>query len=759
MSGRRARTTAAALLVAALVGAVVAGLMRLEIRTDLNSFLPADDPAASAHAAVTETFGADPIVILIEADESTDVLSPDALTAVVQLEGQLAGLDGVGAVYGPGTLLNQLAGRAQDFLAQLFGRRDAEVEQARQNAAAAGGTPAEIDAAGAAVMAEFDARYGPLLVAGMPGGLPTLTNANFIRTVVLNDDDSPRGQWQFVVPDRDVLAVSVRPSESIDATASANLVDEIDRVVGESAVAGTTMTVTGASVVVAAMSERAMRDVPILGALAIVLVGACFMSATWIRRSRRLAPMAATLAGIATTLAVLGWLGIPVSLAIVAFLPVLLGLGCYYPTYLLMGASTRTFMTVVASSAAAFATLTLAPLPLVRDLGLTMAVGVVLAGAFAWPIRAVLGDSFADDVTAARLPMPVRRTGWRVVAALMVAVAVFGWVRLDDLALRTDVEAYAAGLPELDDARHVERAIGSAGEVTIVIRGIDALSPEAYDWTRAAWERVVVEHGDSLRPIISPPALLTFLGEEPSAEQIDAAYRLMPQYLLTSVVSVDRSTAVMSFGVRLDDLGSLSQTLAAVEEQLPTAPPGYEVEITGLPVVLAQGEALISADRYWASVAGIVAAGAVLALGLGYRRDALRGMAAAGVATGIGFAVLAVTNGHLDPVTATLGALTAAVGCEFTVVLAEAVRGNRRLLSAVPLVAATSALGYGVLLASGLPAVRSFGVFLGGSVLVSVASAWVVVAATVRPVEPVDEAAEGDDEIDLTAAGRQKVMV
>ncbi|RYJ07412.1 MAG: hypothetical protein EON52_01415 [Actinomycetales bacterium] len=73
--------------------------------------------------------------------------------------------------------------------------------------------------------------------------------------------------------------------------------------------------------------------------------------------------------------------------------------------------------------------------------------------------------------------------------------------------------------------------------------------------------------------------------------------------------------------------------------------------------------------------------------------------------------------------------------------LAESARGRPLLRRAVGLVAATSALGYLVLLASGLEAVRSFGLFLAGGVGLALLCSWVVVTATVRaPSEPLVDA-------------------
>ena len=82
----------------------------------------------------------------------------------------------------------------------------------------------------------------------------------------------------------------------------------------------------------------------------------------------------------------------------------------------------------------------------------------------------------------------------------------------------------------------------------------------------------------------------------------------------------------------------------------------------------------------------------------------------------------------LTPITVAVGSLTAAVGCEFTVVLAESVRHrDRGMWRAALLAAGASATGYSVLLFSGLGIVRQFGALLAVTVALAFVSAWFVV--------------------------------
>ncbi len=746
---RRLVRPVGALFLALTVAAVlVGGLAQVRVSTDLESFLPAADAESRAYQQVTEQFGGDPVVVLLESKDGRDGLSADRIDLLLKLEGRLAGLSGVASVYGPATLLNQVAGQAQDLLAQLMGRRDLEINKARARAEERDAGPNGVKQAQARARERFDRRYGPLLVSAMPAGLPTLANPEFIENVVLTESGDVRGQWRFLVPDRLSLAILVRPGEGTSAAEAGHLVEKVRAAVDHAEIVGMESTVTGVPVLISGISERAVWEGPRLAAIATVGVALCLLLATWTRRSRRLVPLAVTVIAVAGAVAFLGWVDRPVSLGVVAFCSVLLGMGCYYPTYFGVGAARRTVLVVAGASAASLGTLALSPLPLVRDLGVTLAVGIVLAAGLGLLVRSWLVDGnqhLADEpaLPAGGVPSPdkggrrSRRGLFRITAVLLTCVAGVGWALLPALDLEADVAQFAEGLPEVKDADHVRAVVGSSGEIDLVLRGPDVLAPEALAWQREVHDRIIVEHGDTMRPVISSPALFAFLGRDPSPAEIQAAARLLPAYLVDAAVTRDRRTAVLSFGVDLTDLDTLAEARDEIARNTPLPPAGYESQLTGLPVVALHARDLISTDRVLSNVLGIAMAGAVLLLGLRRRIDAVLAVWAAALATGIGFVLLQVTGTALNPVTVGLGALTVAVGCEFTVVQAEARRsGSKTMARAVGIVALTSAVGYLTLVGSGLAAVRDFGAQLAVAVLLAAAASWVVVRAAVAPASP-----------------------
>jgi hypothetical protein len=397
-------------------------------------------------------------------------------------------------------------------------------------------------------------------------------------------------------------------------------------------------------------------------------------------------------------------------------------------------------VTVGLSTSAAFGALLLTPVRAVQDLGLALAVGIAFAVAIALLLSRRLGPAAQPPLPAATPRAAASGRARSVVAVAAVVVLASGWALLPHLGLRSDLRGFAEGVPAIDDAAHVEQVMGSSGELTLAVSGPDTMTREALSWMSRAQDQLITAHGDQLRPVVSPPTLLGFLGHTPTDGQLDAALRLLPGYLTSSVFSADHRLAVLTFATRLDDAQRLLTLRDQIRASLPPPPTGLSVELTGLPMAAVAAYQSISDDRYLSNVLGLLAAGAVLLLGTRRLGDAGRAVGAAALATAAGFGLLWFTQTSLTPVTAALGSLTAAVGCEFTAVLAEAARrrdpGLRR---AVGLAAAASAVGYATLGFSGLAVVSQFGVLLAGAVGLAYGAARLLVwllpptAATAAP--------------------------
>jgi hypothetical protein len=390
-----------------------------------------------------------------------------------------------------------------------------------------------------------------------------------------------------------------------------------------------------------------------------------------------------------------------------------------------------------------------APVPAVADLGLSLAVGLLITAGVSlalqrWrPAHAEQAGQTEPEKppapTASRTP---RRTRLALVAVAGLA-ALAGWAVMPLLTLQADFRSMASDLPVYEEAQEVERIMGASGEVVVTVEGDAVLDTEGLAWMQDVRREIAARHGDQLAPVLSPPALLGFLGEEPTDDQLAAAIRLLPPYLLSSVVTPSGDMAVMSYGVHLDDVGELQTLRGDLDSLVSGAPQGLDVRLAGLPVVAVSAYEALDEDRFLMAALGVAAAGLVLFLLLPRRAVAGLAVLSAVIASGLVLLGMWVGGLGLTPITAAVGSLTAAVACELTVVLAYGIQvADRRIVRAVELAGAASTTGYGVLAFSDLALIRGFGLVLAVTMLLALAASRLVVwafleevAATASPPE------------------------
>jgi len=784
-SAFRRRAAAASLLVIWALTAV--GLPRVEFNTGVDAFVPHGDPTYKTLVDRDKRFGSDPIVIALEADSPKGfLLDQDQLALLLGLEGKLAGITDVAQVYGPATVLNQTAKGLQDLVSRISGERDALMEGVRRLARKRGATPAEAERAARLGVVRFDRRYGALVAKALPVGLPTLRNQVFVGNVVFDDRGEPKPQWRFLVPDIAQVTLLVRPRAGLDQDELAYVIGDVRKVVERSGLRIARKRIGGVPVVTTAVADEARAEIPRLGLIALGLVGMVLVIVPWTRhRTARLRPLICALTGAGATVATYGWLDRPLSLGTVAFLPILFGVGTDYPVYLASAVGRRTVAAIAAAGSAAFGALWLADLPLVRELGMALALGVALTGGTAFLLATVsrqsssrmtiaqrLGGRSASRRAASRVgrlwklrpspPLAADRSSrlrrdlrpWqRVVLALgAVGVSAAGWVSLAVADVETSPDSLARGVPQLEETQALGSDLGFAGEVDVVIRGNDVIRPEAIRWASDAESTIVRKHGDKLTPVISLGRLLSFLGERPTAGQAEAAADVVPPYLLNAVTSDDREWGAILTGISAIDVDEQADVLRDVRANLPPAPTGYNVELVGLPVVAARSLKLVKADRLFINAAAALAAVACLMVLLPDRRDALRGAAAVLLAGGWVFGLARLVWGDLSPLTAVVGALVTVTATEFTVMLLQAARLSSREIRRSTWTAATAGIaGYLVLLGSSVSVIREFGGLLACGVILSIAAA--------RLVLLLDPPATVDDNKRTTTPGRGRQQV
>jgi hydrophobe/amphiphile efflux-3 (HAE3) family protein len=341
----------------------------------------------------------------------------------------------------------------------------------------------------------------------------------------------------------------------------------------------------------------------------------------------------------------------------------------------------------------------------------------------------------------------------RRVLGIGLALAIAGWALGTQIGTQSDIRKLAPqGLPAVRDLNELQQATGMSGELDVRVHAPDLTDPDTIRWMAGFKRRALraggfsgsqpscrtaeICPGPALSDLVTGGGLAPERGAELTRRSIRATLRQVPAYDLRQLAEVDRRTglpagsALLSFGIRAQSLQDQQELIDRVRAAVGTPgtpggpPPGVEVELGGLPVIVAAAASELSRSRYWLTLAGLVAV--ALALLAVYRspRRALLPLVPIVLATGWSALVLWLSRVPLNPMSTALGTLTIAIATEFSVILSARFREERanghslsaalgraygRTGAAVLASGVTATAGFAVLLASDVKMLRDFG--------------------------------------------------
>jgi len=432
-----------------------------------------------------------------------------------------------------------------------------------------------------------------------------------------------------------------------------------------------------------------------------------------------------------------------------------------------------TVVTAAAATAAGFLVLVLSPVPMVRGFGLLLVAGIAIAllcalvlgtaalalaepaqdGARRLPrapgparaLAAGIGSAWrgAGDLVRGLPPVgPMGRataSGGRRAFALALrrparvlgvglALAALGWVLDTQAGVESDIQKLVPqSIPAVRDLRALQEATGVAGEVDVTVASDKLTDPAVVRWMAGYQADLLKRFGYSAKrgcgkadlcPAFSLPDLFRTGAGAQSAKQINDLLDAVPPYFSQGVLTRDRHTATLAFGIRLMSIERQGQVIDAMRDRLGQQggpPAGVRAELAGLPVLAAEANGALSSPwrRLLTLLAGLLAVGAVLFVAFRDWRRALVPLVPIALATGWSALVIFLMRIPLNPMSATLGALVIAISTEFSVLLAERFRSERQAgHSPEEALARTYASTGRAVLASGATAIAGFAVLV-----------------------------------------------
>jgi hydrophobe/amphiphile efflux-3 (HAE3) family protein len=622
--------------------------------------------------------------------------------------------------------------------------------------------------------------------------VPRVDDPSFVSALVFDTRAGavgvPKSRFAYLFPSKRAALIQVRMRPDLSEEERRRAIALIEKATGERAFRpqeGARYIVTGVPVVAEGLADAVQSSILVLLAAALLLMAATL--ALVFRSRLRLLPLAQALAAAALTFGALSLAGGSLTMASIAVLPVLIGLAVDYAIQFqarfdealgrfgesrqaavaAASAGGPTILTAGIATAVGFLVLLLSPVPMVRGFGALLVLGIVLAllcalcAGFAALVRfrhprpaasgpALLGHARLEGArewlaTRSWRTLGIAITHPRRVLAIGLAVAVLGLALDTQSEVVSDVrELVPQDLQALEDVNALQEETGVSGEIDVTVRADDITAPEVLAWMTKFQDGVLRAHGyrpgkrcgqeddpPELCPALSLPDLFATAGS--GREQVRELLDTVPPYLSQGVVTADRRTANLAFGIRLMPLDRQKEVVDDIKERL-DPPPGVEAAVVGLPVLAAEANGALSSPWRRALTLLAALAGVFLVL-LAVRRSAreaavpLIPIALATGWSGLIVFVLGLLPGpfevDLNPMSVTLGALVIANTTEFSVLLSSRYREERaggagpaRAIelayastgAAVLASGVTALAGFAALIASDIRMLRDFGI-------------------------------------------------
>ncbi len=752
------------LIVVLLSGAAVPGINMLDSETGFDALVSPSSEIAQGNSRYEEQFGGEPIAVLLEG-QLEDIFSGYNLTILYEFEQEFSNDERYRSILSPITLLQTAIKEAnqarQAIQEQIALAQETAATEAREAAAAMGLSEAQQEQAAQQARAEVLQEFQPQIEQMQLVGEPSLDNPLFIDTVLYDSEGAVSQVMQPFIPDDEHVLILVTPQGNMDDKEALQAAKDIEDFFSAHPLAKVDTTVIADTKLIDAISSSMGNNMMILLVMALavmVLILVLMFRVRW-----RL--LSLLMVGISAlwTFGLIGYCSIPLTMATMAVLPILIGLGIDYSIQFhnryqeevtrsksvgeaIITSLSRMFPAVgiaLLATIIGFITLYISEVPMIRDFGIVLAVGIVLSylvGLFLLYSIIYLADKKApiarlrkaSSEASGRIERILLRLGklainhtlWIFIVAVIFAVA--GGVVDHWLPKNTDYEELMPqNIAELREMRELREILGSGGEIRFMIEADDVASPAVLGWLKEYQDEALALHPE-LISVNSPAVLVSEAagGVIPAKQQIEEILDSTPPLYLGQILSTDRTMASASFSIEYISLEETHGLLQLMQSEA-QPPPGVQISPVGS---LALGASTMDAVVGTRFTMNLICLGAVfIALLLVYRRfsSAIFVIIPVGAVIAWSSLDMYLIGIPLNPLTAVLGVIIIGICTEFMVLLMgryeeekkqglppqEAmVTAISKIGRAIVTTALTTLGGFGVLIASNFVMIRDFGI-------------------------------------------------
>lgn len=793
--GRRWQIVAIIALVVTVVLAL--GLRQLNFATGQDSYLNPASQVAIDNVEFQDNFGGETVIMLFTASEGSgadvsDLFEGGNLSELQRLNSELAEVAGVYAVITPLTSLTFSDGL-------LSGNVGSAALISAQSRDTAGSQPrvdditialARVASAGEQVIG--NPSYNDLLMFGNDGfelvdGEP-VGPADADRAIRLSLAST------FPNQQTSVGGVVLAGNASLDEQSAAT--EDVLAVLDTASFEGFDLTVTGSPVYLKEINDYLKGGMITLGIAALAVMAAVL--ALMFRVRWRLLPLLAVLVGVAWAFSLVGIFGIDLSLVTISGLPILIGLGIDFAIQVqnrfeeevaegkgeaaigeTLANIAPALVAAMITAILAFLALQVSKVPMIRDFGVLLSLGVFALVVAGIVIPATLLGIRARSAPSepARASLVERIVVWLgslptsvgpALIALSIAVFVGGLFAEGSAKIQSDpVRWIDQGSQAVADIEKLQDDTGFATTLGILVTANNVFDQDVVTMIH---EFTVDAETRADGAVVSSSSLVNTMGKiikiegatviAPTTADIVAAAEVMPPHIARVLVNEDATATQVNLRLAPASLeersvivgelrADLNAKIAAIDldadsillSNLPDDQPAIRATPAGLATVGIGLLDNLSANRTNLTYLALALAGLFLVIRFRNMPRALLALVPVVLAVGVSSLVVGLSGIELSPLTTVSGPLVVATCAEFSVLIlgrfleerqggldsrAASDQAARRTGRAFFISAMTTIGGFAVLIVSPLPLLRDFGILVTLNVAIALLSALVV---------------------------------
>ena len=691
------------LIIASLFGAT-----RLKLATGVETYLSTDSQTYQDYTKFNQYFGSSVVVVLVTGSDLTQLLQPNNMAAMETIENQMGANPNVVSALGPTFFIKQAV--------------------AQQT-----GTPA----------------------------LPL--DPKILQSIVVDSQNGQiRPQFTRVLPDDQHALIAIVLNGALSLDEQIVVTAEVENIVATAGFSGVEAIVTGTPTVFSQLENimsSSLRNMSLVSILLMLVILAIVFSVRGFFVWRWL-PLSIVLIGIIYTFGIMGVISIPITMVTMAVFPILIGLGVDYAiqfhnrydeeakrgetvadaiidSVTHIGPSIG--ITIIAASLG-FAALFFSPVPMIRDFGLMLIIGVIATylvalflllgilylhdrrNATKTPINKGMAKSKQEKVGFVErglqhlAPWVIKNTA--IILPLALLLTIGGLFADSYIKTETDETGFISqDVPAVKNLLALQKIAGGVSSVNMLVEAKDITDPVVIAWMVQLEQRITSEQPEFVTGASSIADLILQAtgGVMPqSSAQVKQILGQLPVPIKKNLITDDYTAGNLVISVQQLEIAKIQELRDHLTGYVANPPAGVDVVVTGTPIIGIELFNALTEGRVQMTLIGVGLIFLVL-FGL-FRFNLLRAVLAVlpiGLIIGWSSGVMYLLGIKYTPLTSTLGALILGIGVEFTILLMMRYYEERRKGEGPTeaMITAIAKIGRAII-ASGLTVIGGFGALL-----------------------------------------------